>query len=124
MPAKHLPGNYCCARRARNTAIRWTWRCARSWPAPGAALTPGPLRGYIDHIEAPLLIEGWAQDVDYPELPVLLEAVLDDSKRCAAALLAARPDQWGFGGAHSQGMSSSRRFSGQPFTSLVSTSWI
>jgi hypothetical protein len=57
-----------------------------------AALTPGPLRGFIDHIETPRLIEGWAQDTDHPELPVLLEAVLDD--RAIGTVLAChhRPD--------------------------------
>jgi hypothetical protein len=43
-------------------------------------------------------------------------------KRCSAALLAFPARQWGFGGAHSQGRSSSRRFCGQPFTRRVSTS--
>jgi len=42
-----------------------------------AGLKPGPLRGYIDTVEAPWTINGWAQDSAYPELPVLLEIVLD-----------------------------------------------
>jgi hypothetical protein len=44
----------------------------------GAAITPGPLRGTIDRIEAPFTIEGWAQDEAHPELPVLLEILLDN----------------------------------------------
>ena len=38
-----------------------------------ASLTRGPLRGSIDRIAAPWVIEGWANDADHPELPVLLE---------------------------------------------------
>ncbi len=58
----------------------------------------------------------------FSQLKTLLRK--ENGKRCSAALLAARPDQWGFGGAHSQGRSSSRRSSGQPFTRRVSTSWM
>ena len=43
-----------------------------------SALKPGPLRGYIDRIEAPWAIIGWATDTDHPELPVLLEVLLED----------------------------------------------
>jgi hypothetical protein len=38
---------------------------------------PGVLRGYIDRISADGLVEGWAQDTANPELPVLLEILLD-----------------------------------------------
>jgi hypothetical protein len=41
------------------------------------ALTPGPLRGSIDMIQAPWTINGWAQDMLHPELPVLLEVLID-----------------------------------------------
>ncbi len=40
-----------------------------------ALLTPGALRGFIDRIGVDGLIEGWAQDVAHPELPVLLEVL-------------------------------------------------
>jgi hypothetical protein len=43
-----------------------------------AGLTPGRLRGGIDCVEAPWRIEGWAQDVDHPELPVVLELLLGE----------------------------------------------
>jgi plastocyanin len=41
-------------------------------------LTPGRLRGSIDKIMAPWTIEGWANDVGQPDLPVMLEILLDD----------------------------------------------
>jgi hypothetical protein len=40
-------------------------------------LHPGPLGGSIDRVALPWKIEGWAQDEDHPELPVLLELLLD-----------------------------------------------
>ncbi|MGD0434161.1 MAG: Hint domain-containing protein, partial [Acetobacteraceae bacterium] len=43
-----------------------------------ANVTPGPLRGHIDRIDAPWMIEGWAHDTDHPELPVLLEVLLGE----------------------------------------------
>jgi Ca2+-binding RTX toxin-like protein len=43
-----------------------------------AMVKQGPLQGYIDRIEAPWTIEGWAQDTDNPELPVVLEILLDE----------------------------------------------
>ena len=43
-----------------------------------AGLRPGPLQGAIDMVAAPWTIEGWANDVDHPELPVLLEILMDD----------------------------------------------
>jgi hypothetical protein len=39
-------------------------------------LHDGPLRGSIDQVVGPWKIEGWAQDRDQPELPVLLEVLL------------------------------------------------
>lgn len=41
-----------------------------------SAITPGPLRGYVDRIEDQWKIGGWAQDEAHPELPVLLEVLL------------------------------------------------
>ena len=43
-----------------------------------AGVTPGRLRGYIERIEASGLVEGWAQDMENPDLPVLLDIMLDD----------------------------------------------
>jgi hypothetical protein len=40
-------------------------------------LTPGPLRGWIDIIEDGR-ISGWAQDMAYPEMPVLLDIWLQE----------------------------------------------
>jgi hypothetical protein len=47
---------------------------------PVIALTevePGRLRGWLDRVTPPHKIEGWAQDEANPELPVLLEVLLD-----------------------------------------------
>jgi hypothetical protein len=43
-----------------------------------AGMTWGRLRGSIDRIAGLWKIEGWAQDPGHPELPVLLEVLLDD----------------------------------------------
>jgi hypothetical protein len=43
-----------------------------------AGVAPGQLRGNIERIETSGLIEGWAQDMENPELPVLLNIMLDD----------------------------------------------
>jgi hypothetical protein len=42
------------------------------------AVAPAALRGWVDRVAAPWTIEGWAQDMAHPELPVLLEVVLED----------------------------------------------
>lgn len=41
-------------------------------------LRPGPLRGAVDLVAEPWSIEGWASDRDHPEMPVLLEILVDD----------------------------------------------
>jgi hypothetical protein len=41
-------------------------------------LRPGPVQGWIDRITNHWKIEGWAQDSHYPELPVLLEILLNN----------------------------------------------
>jgi hypothetical protein len=41
-------------------------------------LEPGPLHGFIDRVAAPWTIAGWAHDADHPELPVLLELVVQN----------------------------------------------
>ncbi|TDH58904.1 hypothetical protein E2C06_30090 [Dankookia rubra] len=43
-----------------------------------AGLVTGPLKGSIDRIRGEWKIEGWAQDPSHPELPVLLEVLLED----------------------------------------------
>jgi hypothetical protein len=43
-----------------------------------AGLKPGRLQGSIDRIAGAWKIEGWAQDPAHPELPVLLEVLLED----------------------------------------------
>jgi hypothetical protein len=50
-----------------------------------AGVEPGALRGWIDHANAGTL-EGWAQDIDHPELPVPLEVVIEG--RVAGTVLA------------------------------------
>ncbi len=68
-------------------------------PAMDAALRPvvtlatltarhGPLRGWIDHINADV-VQGWAQDLANPELPVLLQILVGD--RHVATILACDP---------------------------------
>ena len=58
-----------------------------------AARVPlGPLQGVIDEVQPSGLIRGWAIDVAHPELPVLLEILLDG--RVLSSILACgyRPD--------------------------------
>ncbi|HEY1313851.1 MAG TPA: Hint domain-containing protein, partial [Steroidobacteraceae bacterium] len=38
----------------------------------------GPLRGFIDRVDGSWKLDGWAQDADHPELPVLLEVLLEN----------------------------------------------
>jgi hypothetical protein len=40
-------------------------------------LTPGPLMGFIDRVRGEWKLEGWAHDASHPELPVLLEILLE-----------------------------------------------
>jgi autotransporter-associated beta strand protein len=42
-----------------------------------AGITPGPLEGYVDMADD-WHVHGWALDTAHPELPVLLEVLLDD----------------------------------------------
>ena len=44
-----------------------------------SGLAPGPLEGSIDRILGAWKIEGWAQNPDHPELPVLLDVLLEDT---------------------------------------------
>jgi hypothetical protein len=43
-----------------------------------AGLAPGKLRGNVDAIREEWKLDGWAQDMEHPELPVLLEILLGD----------------------------------------------
>jgi len=56
-----------------------------------ATIRPGPLTGYID-IAAGRRIEGWAMDLHHPELPVLLEIVVEDRVIGTALACDARAD--------------------------------
>jgi autotransporter passenger strand-loop-strand repeat protein len=49
-----------------------------AWRA-SAGITPGPLEGYLDHVDA-WTVAGWAMDIDHPRLPVLLDIWLGDAK--------------------------------------------
>jgi Hint domain len=40
-------------------------------------MAPGPLRGYIDCVRGEWKVDGWAHDSEHPELPVLLEILLE-----------------------------------------------
>lgn len=66
----------CAPRPERGTRLEAALRpvVARA----SAVITPGPLRGFIDRIEGAWKIIGWAQDEGHPELPVLLEVLLED----------------------------------------------
>jgi hypothetical protein len=44
----------------------------------GAGIAAGPLRGFIDRVDGLWKLDGWAQDSDHPQLPVLLEVLLAD----------------------------------------------
>jgi autotransporter passenger strand-loop-strand repeat protein len=44
----------------------------------GAGIASGPLRGFVDRVDGSWKFDGWAQDADHPELPVLLEVLLAD----------------------------------------------
>jgi hypothetical protein len=50
-----------------------------------AGITPGALRGYIDILSPDGRVEGWAQDVLHPELPVWLD-ILSDGRHIASML--------------------------------------
>jgi hypothetical protein len=40
-------------------------------------IVPGPLSGYIERVRGDWKLDGWAHDASHPELPVLLEIVLE-----------------------------------------------
>jgi Hint domain len=41
-----------------------------------AGIVDGALRGFIDRVDGEWRIDGWAQDADHPDLPVLLEVLV------------------------------------------------
>lgn len=57
-----------------------------------ALVMPGKLRGWIDFITLPWTIVGWAQDEEHPDLPVLLEILLDGKSLGVALSCAHRQD--------------------------------
>jgi hypothetical protein len=63
---------------------------------------PGELRGWVDVIHPGGLIEGWAQDLAHPELPVLLEIWLGEERLGAVLACDPRDDlrQAGIGQGH------------------------
>ncbi|MBB5372717.1 Hint domain-containing protein [Acidocella aromatica] len=61
----------CAPRPERGPALDAVLRSVVARAAARAA--PGVLRGFVDLVEEDGLVEGWAQDMANPELPVLLE---------------------------------------------------
>jgi hypothetical protein len=57
-----------------------------------AAVAPGRLTGWLDRISAPWTVEGWVLDEAHPELPVLLEFLLDGESLGTALACHFRPD--------------------------------
>lgn len=55
-------------------------------------VVPGPLRGGVDVITADGIIFGWAQDMNHPLVPVLLDIVVDGAVICAIAASLFRED--------------------------------
>lgn len=51
----------------------------------------GPLAGWVERCD-PMMISGWAQDLDRPGEPVIVEAVLDGAVLACAAARGDRPD--------------------------------
>jgi hypothetical protein len=65
----------CALRPERGTRLEAALRPVIARAASG--IEPGPLRGWTDRISEPWKVEGWAQDPEHPDLPVLLEVLLD-----------------------------------------------
>jgi hypothetical protein len=68
--------NLCAPRPERGTELAAVLRPIVARAAAG--LQPGHLHGHIDRVEGGLEIDGWAIDVSHPELPVLLEVLVED----------------------------------------------
>jgi hypothetical protein len=85
-----LEPNLCAARPRAGSAL-----AAAIAPvvARASVLTrPGPLRGYVDILTSEGRIEGWAQDIANPELPVWLDVVRDDATIGRVLACEMRPD--------------------------------
>ncbi len=52
----------------------------------------GPVRGSIDYVAGGWTVEGWAQDVEHPELPVLLDVLQGDTVLGTVLACHHRPD--------------------------------
>jgi hypothetical protein len=65
----------CAARPERGEALDTVLRPIVAQAMKG--VRPGPLIGYIDQVILPRRIEGWAHDASHPEMPVLLEVLLE-----------------------------------------------
>ncbi len=79
-PDHHAPEApiLCAPRPERGAALDAVLRpiVARAARATRDA-TPGALRGYIDRVRGDWKLDGWAHDESHPELPVLLEILLE-----------------------------------------------
>jgi hypothetical protein len=42
-----------------------------------AVVKPGKLRGHVDRVNGEWKLDGWAQDIEHPQLPVLLEVLVE-----------------------------------------------
>jgi hypothetical protein len=65
----------CAARPERGAGLEALLRPIVARAARDAK--PGPLRGYIDEVRGDWKLYGWAHDAQHPELPVLLEILLE-----------------------------------------------
>jgi hypothetical protein len=80
----------CAKRPERGPALE-----AVLWPVvaqAGLGRAPGPLRGVVDQVRREWRLEGWAQDISHPELPVLLEILLAGSLIGTVLACDFRPD--------------------------------
>jgi hypothetical protein len=76
-PDHHAPEEpiLCAPRPERGAALDAVLRTIVARAARDT--TPGPLRGYIDEVRGDWKLCGWAHDAQHPELPVLLEILLE-----------------------------------------------
>jgi hypothetical protein len=76
-PDHHAPEEpvLCAPRPEHGTALDTVLRPIVERAAHEA--TPGPLAGFIDQVRGDWKLDGWAHDEAHPELPVLLEILLE-----------------------------------------------
>ena len=65
----------CAPRPEAGRALEAALRAPAERAASG--MQPGPLAGFVESVATPCRVTGWAADAAHPELPVLLEIVLD-----------------------------------------------